>query len=254
LYRFWLKLACWFWRIFPNINTYEYVLPYCGPSWRSCFEQTWAYIMLESFHVNITYFRSVLLWKDFQMTPPHFCTFVIIPHLKRIWHFIWMIFNSLYPRMICTKFDWKWLAGSGEDFFYINICKYSFPHCGPSRSPGIMIWTNLNLQYIRKLSCKYELFCLSGSFKEDFQITPHHFCDYLPFEEDLALYWNDFQFPIPKDDLYQVRLKMACWFWRRRFVSNINICKYFFLYCGPSRPPGTMIWTILTISYIRKLT
>jgi hypothetical protein len=31
-----------------------------------------------------------------------------------------------------------------------------------------------------------------------------HFCDYLPFEEDLALYLNNLESPLPKDDLYQV--------------------------------------------------
>jgi hypothetical protein len=28
------------------------------------------------------------------------------------------------------------------------------------------------------------------------------FCDYLPFEEDLALYLNKLEFPSPKDNLY----------------------------------------------------
>jgi hypothetical protein len=31
-----------------------------------------------------------------------------------------------------------------------------------------------------------------------------HFCDYLPFEEDLAPYLNKLKFPSPKDNLYQV--------------------------------------------------
>jgi hypothetical protein len=31
-----------------------------------------------------------------------------------------------------------------------------------------------------------------------------HFCDYLPFEEELALYLNKLEFPLPKDKLYQV--------------------------------------------------
>jgi hypothetical protein len=44
-----------------------------------------------------------------------------------------------------------------------------------------------------------------------------HICDYLPFEENLALYLNYLEFPLPKDDLYQFWLKMACWFWRKRF-------------------------------------
>ena len=75
-----------------------------------------------------------------------------------------------------------------------------------------------------------------------------HFSDYLPFEENLALYFNNFEFPVSKDDLYQVWLKLACWFWRRRFLY-----KYSFPYCDPSRPSGTMMWTILNLHYIRKL-
>jgi hypothetical protein len=31
-----------------------------------------------------------------------------------------------------------------------------------------------------------------------------HFYDYLPFEEDLTLYLNNLEFPLHKDDLYQV--------------------------------------------------
>jgi hypothetical protein len=29
--------------------------------------------------------------------------------------------------------------------------------------------------------------------------------------------------------LYQVWLKLDCWFWRRRFFFNINICKWYYL-------------------------
>jgi hypothetical protein len=62
-------------------------------------------------------------------------------------------------------------------FFNINICKYGFPYCGPSWHLETMMWTILDLHYIRKLSCKYELFSLSGSGAEDFEMTPPHFCD-----------------------------------------------------------------------------
>jgi hypothetical protein len=73
--------------------------------------------------------------------------------------------NSNHARYVCTK----WPAGSGEDFFLnINISEYGFPYCGPSQPPGTMISKNLNLYYIRKLSCKYDLFWLSGSGEEDF--------------------------------------------------------------------------------------
>jgi hypothetical protein len=42
-----------------------------------------------------------------------------------------------------------------------------------------------------------------------------HFCNYLPFEEDMALYLNNLEFSLPKDDLCQVWSKLVQWFWRR---------------------------------------
>jgi hypothetical protein len=47
---------------------------------------------------------------------------------------------------------------------------------------------------------------------------PHpisHFCDYLPFEEDLALYLNKLELASSKDNLYQVGINLVRWFWRR---------------------------------------
>jgi hypothetical protein len=37
----------------------------------------------------------------------------------------------------------------------------------PLPTLGTMTWRNLNLHYIRKLSCKYDLFWLSGSGEKD---------------------------------------------------------------------------------------
>jgi hypothetical protein len=74
-------------------------------------------------------------------------------------------------------------------------------------------------QVLLKLAC---CFWRRRFFKND--PTPFlHFCDYLPFKKDLALDLYKFEFPLPKDDLYQVLLKLACCFWRRRFFFNINI-------------------------------
>jgi hypothetical protein len=70
--------------------------------------------------------------------------------------------------MIYTKFDWNWPAGS----FIIDTCKYGDPHCGPSRPPGTMTCSILNLHYIRKLSCKYDIFWLSGSWRRRFLNDP----------------------------------------------------------------------------------
>jgi hypothetical protein len=59
-----------------------------------------------------------------------------------------------------------------------------------------------------------------------------HFCNYLPFEEDLALYLNKVESPSPNDNLYQVGLNLARWFWRRRFFKNFSVFLHF-CYCLP---------------------
>jgi hypothetical protein len=50
--------------------------------------------------------------------------FVIISPLKRTWPLNCTILNYLYLRMICTKFYWNWLAGSGEEDFKKNFSKF----------------------------------------------------------------------------------------------------------------------------------
>jgi hypothetical protein len=67
---------------------------------------------------------------------------------------------------------------------------------------------------------RLDVFWLSGFGEEDFKMTPPKFCMFViisPFEEELALYLNNFESPLPKDDFYQVWLKLACLFWRRFF-------------------------------------
>jgi hypothetical protein len=41
-------------------------------------------------------------------------------------------------------------------------------------------------------------------------------CYYLPLEKGTALHLNKLESPSSKDDLCQVWLKLAQWFWRRR--------------------------------------
>jgi hypothetical protein len=56
-----------------------------------------------------------------------------------------------------------------------------------------------------------------------------HFCDYLPLEENLVLHLDKFLIFSPKDDLYQIWLKLAFCFGKDFFQY-----KYGFPYCGPS--------------------
>jgi hypothetical protein len=55
---------------------------------------------------------------------------------------------------------------------------------------------HVNMSYIGSVVLK----------EEKISMTSPNFCihDHLPFEEDLALYLNNLEFPLPKDDLYQV--------------------------------------------------
>jgi hypothetical protein len=54
-------------------------------------------------------------------------------------------------------------------------------------------------------------------------MTPPHFFIFVIISRlkrtVLALDLYNFEFPLPKDDLYQVLLKLPCWFWRRRLLK-----------------------------------
>ena len=48
------------------------------------------------------------------------------------------------------------------------------------------------------------------------------FCIDLPLEKGEDLYLDKLEFPLPKDALCQVWLKLAQWFWRR-FINFVNV-------------------------------
>jgi hypothetical protein len=101
------------------------------------------------------------------MTPLHFFIFVIISLLKRTRPFIWTNLNSLHPRMICTKFDWIWPAGSGEeDFQKFSVHFYSFAIISPWRRAIPFIWTKLKPLSPRMICAKSGWNWPSGSGEE----------------------------------------------------------------------------------------
>ena len=55
--------------------------------------------------------------EDFLNLLMYFRNFVIISPWKRAGPFIWTNLNPLHPRMLCAKFGWNWLSGSGEEDF-----------------------------------------------------------------------------------------------------------------------------------------
>jgi hypothetical protein len=64
------------------------------------------------------------------------------------------------------------------------------------------LWCKFYLQYApRRLSGG------SNDLRDLGYPTPYlHFCDYLPLEDDLAIYLNKLEFPSPKDKVYQFGL------------------------------------------------
>ena len=55
------------------------------------------------------------------------------------------------------------------------------------------------------------------------------FRNYLRLEKDRTLHFNKIESPLPKDDLCQVWLKLAKWFWKTRFFK---IVKVFTIFCN----------------------
>ena len=81
-------------------------------------------------------------------------------------------------------------------------------------------WKNLNNLQKRMVCAKFGWNWPSGSGEEDFLIFVNVFSlfrNYLPLEKDRALRLNKFESPSPKDALCQIWLKLAQWFWRRRW-------------------------------------
>ena len=152
----------------------------------------------------------------FKISSMYFHYFVIFSPWKKAWPFIWTELNPTYPRMICAKFGWNWLSGAGEEVFLISSMYFHyFILISPWKRAGPFIWTNLNPLHPGILCAKFGWNRPSGS-GEDFNLFLL-FPNYLPFGKGVALHLNKLKCPSPRDTLCQVWLKLAQWFWRRRW-------------------------------------
>jgi hypothetical protein len=111
--------------------------------------------------------KSELFWqcgsweKNLWMTPPYFCIFVIIsPFLDYLpFEEICTILNSLYQRMICTKFNWNSLVGSGveDSKLYVSSMPRMPPHSAKVLKP-CLIFSNFKGDNCQKsLDCNFNL-------------------------------------------------------------------------------------------------
>ena len=71
----------------------------------------------------------------------------------------------------------------------------------------------------------------SGSVEGDFEnfinaFSLYHYLVFLPLEKGVALYLNKLESTLSRDALWKVWLKLAHWFWRRRFLNFVSFCYY----------------------------
>ena len=100
------------------------------------------------------------------------------------------------------------------------------------RIKWFFIWTNLNPIQLRILCSKFGWNWPSGSGEEDFWISSMYFRYFAfisPWKYGEALNLNKLESPSLKDALCicSVWLKLAQWFWRRRFLNFFNLFRYF---------------------------
>ena len=70
---------------------------------------------------------------------------------------------------------------------------------------------------------------------------------YIFLETGVDLRLNKFEFPFPKDNLWQVLLKFALWFWRRflNFINTFSLFRYYLPLWNRRGPSIVQTWTPL---------
>ena len=80
-----------------------------------------------------------------------------------------------------------------------------------------LLFNNWKVLHPRMFGAKFGWNWPSGSWEKDFfNFVKKYFCNFV-IEKALALHLNKLEFPLLKNDLCQVWLKLAWWFWRRRW-------------------------------------
>jgi hypothetical protein len=110
---------------------------------------------------------------------------------------------------------------------------YIFVIISPLKKIWSFVWTNLNSLHPRVICVKCKWIWPAGSGEEFFFKLFSVFLlfrYYLPLEKGYPLRFYKFEFPLPKDDVCQVYLKLAQWFWRRKFWNDptqfLHFCDY----------------------------
>ena len=157
-------------------------------------------------------FKFIISWR-------YFCNFVIISQCKKVWHFH---LNKLKSFLPCDAFCEVWLTLA--KWFYRRFLNFGyFVIISPWKNGWPFIWINLYTLHPMMIWAKFDWNWRFFKIVNLFSI----FHNYIPLEIEGAFHLNKLEFPSPKDDLCQVWLKLAQWFWRRRFLKFINVFSLF---------------------------
>ena len=128
----------------------------------------------------------------------YFYYFPIISPLERVWPFISKNLNPLHPGILCAKFGWNWLSGSGEeDFLISSMYFHHFIIISPWKEVGPFIWTNFNTHHPVMLCAQFGWNWLRF-LRRRFLYFLNVFSllrNYLPLEKGGALHWHKFESP-----------------------------------------------------------
>ena len=98
---------------------------------------------------------------------------------------------------------------------YLPLEKGRVLHLNKFESPSpkdalCLVWLKLAQLFRRRF------FLISSMYFRYFLFIP-------PLEKGRVLHLNKLESPLPNDALCQVSLKLAQWFWRRRFLNVVNV-------------------------------
>jgi hypothetical protein len=146
--------------------------------------------MSGSYHVNLRFYGPVVHEKKIcKWSYLIFALLWLSPfqedlalHLNKVEFPSWK--NALYQAWL--KLAWRFILKHSFQYTHVKIVS---PLVVPPLPMRTIICTSVNMQYVRKLSCKSGLFWLSGSQTSTHIFT---FCYHLPLDENLALHLNIF--------------------------------------------------------------
>ena len=125
------------------------------------------------------------------------------------------LYNHLTVSQCCNKRPMGHNAHPRNQFKSMNTFERSFYYIYYKIGPVV--------QEEKIFKIKFGWNWPSGSIEEDFYISSMYFCNHFPLEKGGALHLRNLINTSPKDDLCQVWLKFAQWFWRRRFFLKLSM-------------------------------